>query len=1157
MTTGGAFNGGSSTDGIAETGGSFGGSVAGGTSADELVEPGGAFSSSHESLLQIFEEEVLARIIFPQDTGIELVDGLPTLRRGGDILQEGDVYIDSSNRRIYYYISGVWEEATSVGTVGFYQVVQNTLPTTRADNTALIAGDLAFVRSTDMFYIYSGSAYEPFITTTAVEDFVNTSSIEFTEQEISGVLKVTAAVIVSAATGNALSLTPAGLFVDISGKQDLIPIGSLTTQVVAWNGTSYSPRSLEIADILGLQSAIQGKQNALATGSTSSDVIAWNGTSYAPRQLSSADISGLNDALANLMTLIEAKQDALTDGTDTNQALFWDGSDYMPRRTTIADVDGLQSALSGAHGSITDGTAITQALYWDGTEYSPRMGELTDIQGLPSALDGKQDDITNVANTPQTIKDQIAGAVGDGLGAPLPNFVSLSIPTANTLRINFTSNPFPSDVPSEAIEVDISGESYRVFLDADEGSVGGTSGYIYDIAYTRFSPNIPNTVTTITFGHAHYADRFRGQGPVQKFSTGDGTDRVVSFDLDDTYDPDTWNSKQDALTFDETPQPDSTNPVESRGLHSELATKQDNITNVADTPQTIKDQIAASSGGSHPAIPAGDSNEDALFWDVDAEEYLPKTITINDVTNLQTTLDTKDSIVNVDAKDAATLVSARAYTDEQSPKVVGFTYPANTADPGMPTDIASRAFVISEAQDIVNTAQFGGEPVQLFGQFANFAAADTSRAGLGDVTYSAATETFTGITLGNAPGSWHVQGIEGDNFTLIGLAEDNITPIRFSVISAGAQGPTGSPGMDGTSITVTDIPNGALLSDGTTTATVNDGTDGTSITVTDVPTGAALSDGTTTVIVTDGTDGMDGPEGRYAISLYQQVPDGTALSTPPNATYDGTNFGNLGDWVVAFPGITSGMETYRSFTEYSTASGTIGTWGSPFEVSAEGATGPAGPTGPVSAFSGTGVATPLTNTQAPTVTLTGAGTVDDNYVLNLGIPAGPQGLKGDLITTISSLPPVSPSVGDIWIDSDDGVETTWTGTQWFQTGGPGIIAQAQESIDVLELTNNWTIQAVAEGLVFLNNNAALMLVETDGDTQIAGDAGGTETIAYTPPGDNGILTLTEGWQIASATEGLTFVRNNIPQAQLQPDGDYLSIGSVGGNFGTITYTLPS
>ena len=319
----------------------------------------------------------------------------------------------------------------------------------------------------------------------------------------------------------------------------------------------------------------------------------------------------------------------------------------------------------------------------------------------------------------------------------------------------------------------------------------------------------------------------------------------------------------------------------------------------------------------------------------------------------------------------------------------------------------------AELRAFIEALQLGGVSVQLFGTFSNFAAAENSRSSLGNVTYDAATDTFTGITLSNNTGSWHVQAISGDNFILAGTVENSTTPIRFNVLSAGIQGPKGDAGMDGTSVTVMQIP-----------------------------TGAELTDGTNTAIVTNGMDGAPGPQGPYEVSLYQQVPDSESAPLAPTATWDGTNFGNLGDWMSAFPGIATGMDTYRSFAEYAPSSNSLGGWATPFEVSAEGPAGPSGPIGPPPAFSMTGTASALATTEAPTVAISGAGTTDDNYVVAIGVPAGAKGDKGDLITTITSGPPASPDVGDIWIDTDDGVESTWDGTQWFQSGGPGVTSNA-------------------------------------------------------------------------------------------------------------------
>ena len=48
---------------------------------NNLPEPGGPFAGSRSDLIQTFSEEVLARLIWPDDTGVMLVDGFPTRRR--------------------------------------------------------------------------------------------------------------------------------------------------------------------------------------------------------------------------------------------------------------------------------------------------------------------------------------------------------------------------------------------------------------------------------------------------------------------------------------------------------------------------------------------------------------------------------------------------------------------------------------------------------------------------------------------------------------------------------------------------------------------------------------------------------------------------------------------------------------------------------------------------------------------------------------------------------------------------------------------------------------------------------------------------------------------------------------------------------------------
>ena len=167
---------------------------------------------------------------------------------------------------------------------------------------------------------------------------------------------------------------------------------------------------------------------------------------------------------------------------------------------------------------------------------------------------------------------------------------------------------------------------------------------------------------------------------------------------------------------------------------------------------------------------------------------------------------------------------------------------------------------------------------------------------------------------------------------------------------------------------------------------------------------------------------------------------------------------------------------------------------------------------------------------------------------------------GGASVTISPTPPALPEEGDIWLDRDDGVESTWDGAQWVQTGGPGVVITPVEDpnqMDVLTLTNGWSIRAATEGLVVLNGGNAQMLLSAAGVVQFAGDAIGTATLTYTVPSDSAAtFTLTEGWQIVSATEGLTLVNNGTAQAQLTTSGNFSATMAVGANFGTINYTLP-
>ena len=138
-----------------------GGAFSGGTSVDDLPEPGGPFAGSRAGLLQTFSEEVLVRLIWPDDEGIVLVNDFPTRRRNGGALEDGDVYLRTDIDTLYFYniTTGVWDQLTAEAVVEFYQV-SATAPTLRPDGSALIAGDLWYNTVDNTFNLYDGTAYQ-------------------------------------------------------------------------------------------------------------------------------------------------------------------------------------------------------------------------------------------------------------------------------------------------------------------------------------------------------------------------------------------------------------------------------------------------------------------------------------------------------------------------------------------------------------------------------------------------------------------------------------------------------------------------------------------------------------------------------------------------------------------------------------------------------------------------------------------------------------------------------------------------------------------------------------------------------------------------------------------------------------------------------------
>ena len=138
-----------------------GGAFSGTSSADDLPEPGGPFAGSRAAILQTFSEEILVRLIWPDDEGIELVNGFPTRRRNGGGLEDGDVFFRTSIDSLYFYnlATTTWERQTTVADVEFYQT-SPTMPSTRPDGSALQEGDIWFDSTNDDLYIYNGTAYE-------------------------------------------------------------------------------------------------------------------------------------------------------------------------------------------------------------------------------------------------------------------------------------------------------------------------------------------------------------------------------------------------------------------------------------------------------------------------------------------------------------------------------------------------------------------------------------------------------------------------------------------------------------------------------------------------------------------------------------------------------------------------------------------------------------------------------------------------------------------------------------------------------------------------------------------------------------------------------------------------------------------------------------
>ena len=494
------------------------------------------------------------------------------------------------------------------------------------------------------------------------------------------------------------------------------------------------------------------------------------------------------------------------------------------------------------------------------------------------------------------------------------------------------------------------------------------------------------------------------------------------------------------------------------------------------------------------------------------------------------------------------------------------TVPTQYANPQRDTDFASKIYSDTSAgtiaQGLIDQAQLGGTPIQLFGQFANFDAAENSRLSLGDVTYNTATDTFTGIVLSDNVGSWHIQGITGDNFTLVGTAEDSTTPIRFNVLSAGAQGPQGNVGPKG-----------------------DPGANGAP--------GAA------------GAPGSDGDDAPFLVYLWTQVPTDTAAPTPA-ATYNGTTFGNLGDYVSTFPGVTTGMDTYQTFAEYNPNTETLGNWATPYEVSAIGPPGPAGPTG---ASSFVGYYNNLTTYDAGDIVI--ASNLDgemfrslvDNNTGNALTSAShwmPVGGSGDT-TIYSSSSPAGPEAFQRWVDTDSSFQYIWiegeNANYWVQISGigqagsgssgggsvnsyadlgaipliylPTVTADNNDQIlkvedgawalgedgggstsQVISLSDNWTVRSVNSVFSFINNGTTLMTLDATGNLVVEGDITSASSLNNIPTNANS-YAFDNNWTLTGSAAGLGFSNSGTTAMRLDSSGNLVLTGDITSNLDVI------
>lgn len=201
---------------------------------------------------------------------------------------------------------------------------------------------------------------------------------------------------------------------------------------------------------------------------------------------------------------------------------------------------------------------------------------------------------------------------------------------------------------------------------------------------------------------------------------------------------------------------------------------------------------------------------------------------------------------------------------------------------------------------------------------------------------------------------------------------------------------------------------------------------------------------------TDGTSGTQGLTGLQGTQGFQGLNAGISFgATPPVSP-------SLGDrWVDSNTGIE-----YTFIDD-----GTNQTW---VEVSASGFSGVQGLQGP-----------------------TGAGL------------QGAQGIQGAGTYTISPTPPLSPSVGDTWLNEDDGTVSVWNGLEWFESntnlsGLQGI--QGLQGLFGWQGTQGSNGPQGIQGVQGLQGNQGLQGLGIQGLQGNAGTAQGTQGLQ----GDQGV-----------------------------------------------------